>query len=438
MAINESTVLNPMSVSVMPVKGKISRAKAITAITVGNGLEFFEFTSYSFFAIIIGKLYFPAEGEFAQLLMIAATFGIGFIARPVGGLILGLYADRVGRKAAMTLTLTLMAIGSGLIVIAPTYTYIGIAAPMMIVLARLLQGFALCGEMGASTSLLMEYADNNSRGFYGGFQLLSQNLSALCGALMGLGLTTYLTTEALESWGWRVPFAIGLLMGPLGVFIRRNLDETLQHSKQEKIVQPSVRTIFSEHWRAILTGICVVSGGTAGVYISMYYMPTYAKILHLPMSSGLMASCVAAAVASIFAPISGIAADRFGRKRMLAIGGILLIVGVYPAFLIITTYSALPVFLLTVGILSMVTMFIAVPMVVILPEMFPHNIRATGISIVYCISVSVFGGFAPFISTLLIQQSGSNLAPSWYLLFCCALTLLAIPFVPEKSGQPLD
>ncbi|WP_228124701.1 MFS transporter [Glaciimonas soli] len=445
--IEEATLDSRASVTIAEkspakVQGKISKVKSIVAITVGNGLEFFEFTSYSFFAIIIGKLFFPAEGDIAQLLMITATFGIGFIARPVGGLFLGLYADRAGRKAAMTLTLSLMAIGSAIILLAPPYAYIGVAAPVLIVLARLIQGFALGGEIGASTSLLMEYADNNSRGFYGGLQLLSQNASALAGSLLGLTLTTFLSTESLESWGWRLPFAIGLLMGPLGVFIRRNLHETLDHEAQEeaksKSTKQAIGTIFSEQWRVILAGIAIVSAGTSAVYISMYYMPTYAKILHFPMTTGLLASCVATGAASIFAPICGMIADRVGRKKMLIMIVTVQMIVACPAFMIINSHPSLPLFLTVVGALALLATLIGVLMTVFITEMFPKHIRATGISIVYCVGVSLFGGFAPFISTLLIQLSGSNLAPSWYLIFCCVLCLSAVPFLVEKNGKSLD
>ena len=422
--------------------GKLKRAKAVAAITIGNGLEYFEFTSYSFFAIIIGKLYFPATGDIAQLLLVTATFGIGFVARPVGGLLLGAYADRAGRKAAMTLTLQLMALGSALIVFAPTYAQIGLAAPMLIVAARLLQGFALGGEIGASTSLLMEYADDSSRGFYGGLQAVSQNLSALLGALTGLLLTAALSTAALEGWGWRIPFAIGLLMGPLGVFIRRNLHETLDDGPTaggKRSQGSAIRTVFTQHRKQIVAGILLTMGNTAAIYITLYYIPTYAsKILHMSMSAGLAAACVAAAVAAVTAPFAGKLSDRIGRKKVFGAFCVLLALVIYPAFRLINAHAMLEVLLPTIALLSFLTTFIAVPGLVMLPEMFPRPVRVTGMSVVYCVGVSIFGGFAPFFATELMALSGSKLAPSWYVIACVLVALLSLPMIQDKAGRPLD
>jgi MFS family permease len=422
--------------------GKIGRAKAVAAITIGNGLEYFEFTSYSFFAIIIGKLYFPADGDIAQLLLVTATFGIGFVARPIGGLLLGAYADRVGRKAAMTLTLQLMALGSAMIVFAPTYAQIGLAAPLLIVAARLVQGFALGGEIGASTSLLMESADDRSRGFYGGLQAVSQNLSALLGALTGLLLTTILTTESLEGWGWRIPFAIGLLMGPLGVFIRRNLHETLDDGPpgpDKRRQGNAISKVFAHHKKEIAAGILLTMGNTAAIYITLYYIPTYAtKILHMSMSAGLAAACVAAAVAALVAPLAGMLSDRVGRKKVFAAFCVLLALVIYPAFALINAHAELAVLLPAIAVLSLLTTFIAVPGLVMLPELFPRPVRVTGMSVVYCVGVSIFGGFAPFFATELMALSGSNLAPSWYVIGCALIALLSLPLIQDKAGRPLD
>ncbi|HEY4803927.1 MAG TPA: MFS transporter, partial [Paraburkholderia sp.] len=202
--MNATSIQAPAAAA--PATTRRSRAKAIFAITLGNGLEFFDFTVYSFFASIIGSLYFPVHGSLNQLMLAVGSFGVGFVVRPIGGIVIGAFADRVGRKAAMTLTLWLMALGSALIAFAPTYKQIGLAAPALILFARLVQGFAVGGEVGASTSLLLEYADDRSRGFYGSWQFVSQGLNTVCGALIGVALSTTLSQAALESWGWRVPF----------------------------------------------------------------------------------------------------------------------------------------------------------------------------------------------------------------------------------------
>ena len=443
--------------------GRVSHAKAIAAITLGNGLEFFDFTIYSFFATIIGKLYFPVEGQLAQLMLAAGTFGVGFIMRPVGGVVLGAYADRAGRKAAMSLTLWMMTLGSAIIAFAPTYAAIGVAAPLLVILARLIQGFALGGEIGASTSLLMEYGSDKTRGFYGSWQFVSQGLNTVCGSLLGVALAASLSTPSLESWGWRVPFVIGMTMGPIGVYIRRHLDETLPvaavQTKAEtqdeagyargnggaggpSIVaahaQP-VREIFRSHLGVIATGVVTTIGGTAANYIVLFYLSTYAiRILHLPMSLALWASWTAAFVTVILSPFAGTLSDRVGRKRVLWISRVLLIAAVYPAFMLINASPTVPVLLAVVAVLAVLVTFTAVPNIVMLPEMFPREIRATGMSIVYCLGVSIFGGFAQFFATWLIQLTGSTLAPAWYLIGCGLVSLLPLPFMRETAGRPID
>ncbi|MBN3854118.1 MULTISPECIES: MFS transporter [unclassified Paraburkholderia] len=424
---------------------RASRAKAIAAITLGNGLEFFDFTVYSFFATTIGTLFFPVHGALNQLLLAVGSFGVGFIVRPLGGVMIGAFADRAGRKAAMTLTLWLMALGSALIAFAPTYAQIGLAAPALIVLARLVQGFAVGGEVGASTAMLLEYADDRSRGFYGSWQFVSQALNTVCGALLGVALTTALSPAALHSWGWRVPFVIGMLVVPVGVYIRRHLDETLEHAEPVDANTPvavaarPLREIFANHRTALVAGVLTTIGGTAANYIVLFYMSTYAiKILGLPMSVGMSAALVAALVTAACSPFAGILSDRYGRKRVLGVSRVLLIAVIYPAFMLIHSVPTVPAVLGVVAVLGVIVAFTAVPNIVMLPELFPQSIRVTGMSIVYCVGVSIFGGFAQFFATWLIQLFDNPLAPAWYLIGCGAVSLIALPMIREPAGRPLD
>ncbi|MBB5424247.1 MFS family permease [Paraburkholderia sp. JPY158] len=431
---------------------RVGHAKAIAAITLGNGLEFFDFTIYSFFATIIGKLYFPVEGQLVQLMLAVGTFGVGFIMRPVGGIVLGGYADRAGRKAAMSLTLWLMTLGSAIIAFAPTYAAIGVAAPLLVILARLIQGFALGGEVGASTALLLEYGSDRTRGFYGSWQFVSQGMNTVVGSLLGVGLAATLSPAALESWGWRVPFVIGMAMGPIGIYIRRHLDETLpgvedgaaaagEMGAQRASQPPSlpVRDLFRDHARSITTGVLTTIGGTAANYIVLFYLSTYAiRILHLPMATALWAAWTGAVVTVICSPFAGALSDRVGRKRVLWVSRVLLIFAVYPAFMAINASPTVPVLLAVVAGLALLVTFTAVPNIVMLPELFPRAIRATGMSIVYCLGVSIFGGFAQFFATWLIQVSGSNLAPAWYLIGCGVVSLLPLPFMRETAGRAID
>ncbi|WP_395069829.1 MFS transporter [Paraburkholderia silvatlantica] len=428
-----------------PASTRRSRAKAIFAITLGNGLEFFDFTVYSFFASIIGSLYFPVHGSLNQLMLAVGSFGVGFVVRPIGGIVIGAFADRVGRKAAMTLTLWLMALGSALIAFAPTYAQIGLAAPALILLARLVQGFAVGGEVGASTSLLLEYADDRSRGFYGSWQFVSQGLNTVCGALIGVALSTMLSQAALESWGWRVPFVIGMLVVPVGVYIRRHLDETLANPVEVEDAEPvadvarPLREIFGRHRPALVAGVVTTIGGTAANYIVLFYMSTYAiKILGLPMSVGMSAALVAALVTAICSPFAGSLSDRLGRKWVMGVSRVLLIAVIYPAFMVIHAMPTVPTVLAVVAVLGAIVAFTAVPNIVMLPELFPQSIRVTGMSVVYCVGVSIFGGFAQFFATWLIKLLDNPLAPAWYLIGCGAVSLLALPLIREPAGRPLD
>ncbi|MGN6579425.1 MAG: MFS transporter [Bordetella sp.] len=423
--------------------GRVQRAKAIAAITLGNGLEFFDFTVYSFFASLIGAQYFPVHGSLNQLLFAAGSFGVGFFMRPLGAAVIGGYADRAGRKAAMTLTLSLMAVGSAIIAFAPTYAAIGIAAPALIVFSRLLQGFAVGGEVGASTAMLLEYADGRTRGFYGSWQYVSQALNAVCGALLCLALSALLSRHALESWGWRVPFVLGMLVAPVGIYIRRHLDETL-HDESSKTGQAQapmhpLRELLTRHPLGLLAGVVTTIGGTAANYIVLFYIATYSiKILGLPMSVGMGAALVAALVTAVCSPFAGSLSDRVGRKWVMGVSRVLLVLVIYPAFMAIHAWPTVPTVLSVVAGLAVLVAFTAVPNIVLLPELFPRHLRVTGMSVVYSVGVAIFGGFAQFFATLLIKLLDDQTAPAWYLIGCGVVSLLIFPWIREPAGRPLD
>nr|WP_175802426.1 MFS transporter [Burkholderia anthina] len=419
----------------------IGKVKSIVAITLGNGLEFFDFTTYAFFAPVIGKLFFPSGDPLTQWLLAAASFGIGFVTRPLGGLVLGAYADRAGRKAAMNLTLTLMALGSLLIACAPTYASAGVAAPLLILAARLVQGFALGGEVGAATTLLLEFGGDRARGLYGSFQILSQGINSVCGALLGVALSSTLSQAALENWGWRVPFFIGVAAGLVAIYIRRHLRETLPEAVDAEPVALSkpIREVFTHHLGALTIGILTTIGGTAANYIVLYYLASYAvQVLHFPMALSLWAPVAGSALMVICAPLAGILSDRVGRKPVLAISRLLLIAAIYPAFLLIHAVPTLFVLVSVCTVLAILATFTIVPGLVLQPELFPRHVRVTGMSIVYCAGASIFGGFAQFFATLLIKLTGNVFSPSWYLIACGLLSLTPLPFLRETARRPID
>ncbi|WP_211461349.1 MFS transporter [Collimonas silvisoli] len=428
----------PITQTAITLPREMSRKKMIFAVMLGNGMEFFDFTVYSFFAVLIGKLFFPVDDPLGQLLLSAGTFGAGFITRPLGGVILGAYADRVGRKAALTLTIFLMAFSTGCIGLAPTYAQIGFAAPALIVLARLLQGFAAGGEVGASTTLLIEYATPRTRGFYGSWQLASQGAATLVGALMATLLSAALPIESLESWGWRVPFLLGALIAPLGVFMRRRLRET-HEPRTVQTPYGSVREVLGRYRRITLLGILLTIGGTVSNYIVLFYIPTYAiLVLGMSMKVAMLAGVVAGLITFACSPLFGLWSDRWGRKPLIFWSRLAIIVLIYPAFRLLHSWPDIGVLLAVVGVMSLLNAMSGVPAIVTLPEMFPKAVRATGMAIVYSVGVALFGGFAQFIVTWLLKVSGDPLSPSWYVIGCGIVSLLALRAIPEYAGRDLD
>jgi len=417
----------------------LSKFHAIAAITIGNGLEFYDFVVYSFFATLIGRLYFPVADPAGQLLLSFATFGVGFLMRPLGGLLIGMYADRVGRKPAVALTLWLMGLSAVIFVVTPTYAQIGVAAPLLILLARLVQGFAIGGEMGASTALLLEYADQRSRGFYTSWQPFSQGLAALFGALVGLALSNLLAPAALESWGWRVAFLIGILVIPVGLLIRRRLEETAPAGDADADGTTPGLALLLAHRRALAASILLMIGVASSTYIVVYYLSNYAvSQLHMPLSLGIWAGCVAAAVQVLLSPFAGWLCDRLGRRPVVLWSRVALLLGVYPAFALINAEPSLARLLVVVGCLSVPMSMTSPASMVLVSEVLPQRLRATGLSIAYCVAIAIFGGFAQFFSTELIHLTANPNAPAFYVIGCGLVSLLGLAMVPETLGRRLS
>ncbi|MCC8393599.1 MFS transporter [Paraburkholderia sp. MMS20-SJTR3] len=413
-----------------PRSGRSSRFTLIAATSLGNGLEMFDFTIYSFFAVTIGKLFFPSDSAFGSLLMAVGTFGIGFVMRPLGGIVIGNYADRAGRKAAMTVTIALMALGTAFIGLAPTYATAGLLAPVIIIVGRLLQGFSAGGEIGASTTLLMESATSRTRGFLVSWQIASQGGAALIGALFGFTLSHLLSPAALESWGWRVPFLCGLLIGPVGLFIRRALHETHVQEAREK---SAFREALSEHKRALIVGILMIVGSTATMYIAVFYMPTYMiRVLHMPAGTAFVSGCVAGAMLLVGSPLAGLLADRLKRRKPVVMATTLCsALLIYPAFWLLNHTASVGAALAVVAALVACLAFGSPAGFLLLLESFPKQVRATGISVVYSFGVSLFGGFAQFIVTWLLSATGNPMSPAWYMIGCGAISLCALAAMRE-------
>ncbi len=403
------------------------------AATLGNGLEFFDFTIYSFFAVLIGKLFFPADTELGALMMSLATFGVGFVVRPLGSIVIGRYADRVGRKQALVLTVLIMALGTGMIGLAPTYASIGLAAPVIIVLGRLLQGFSAGGEVGAATTLLMESGSASRRGSLVSWQVASQGGASLAGALIALLLTRTLSPEALLAWGWRLPFVFGLLIGPLGFYLRRHIDDTLPAASSVKPARLTERMPL----RQILAGAMIVMGASSTMYTIVFFLPSFLTMtIGMPSGVSLLAACTAGFVLLVGSPFAGRLADRMRRRKtLLYVASIVSLGAILPAFHAIQVWPSIYTVMLVVSVLiGAVTLSTPVAFVLIL-EAFRPEVRATSLGIIYALGVTIFGGFAQFIVSGLWRMSGSFYAPAWYVLACGMVSLAGIVLFKETAAQ---
>ena len=320
-------------------KVSLSKKQVIVATTLGTALEYYDFTIYSFFAIQIGQLFFPSASPVNQFLLSIGVFGVGFVVRPLGGIVIGAYADRVGRKKAMVLTIMLMALSCALIACAPPYAMVGMAAPFIVLAARLIQGFAAGGEFGPGTTLLVEYATDTTRAFFASWNFAATALGLALGAMVATLVNVVLPKDAVLEWGWRLPFLLGIVAAPVGMLIRRRLEETLNHGR-----------------------------------------------------------------------------DASGKKQP---GGALKAA--------LTTYLKLTILGGQI-----------VPVLVMIPELFPREVRATGIALTYVVSASFFGGFSPFIASWLVAQTGNPLAPAWYVAAACAISLVPVIWLRDRTGEALD
>jgi len=388
--------------------------RAIAAVVIGNWLEFYDFLVFTFFALMIGDAFFPGESEVLRLLGALATFGIGFVTRPVGAAVIGAYADRVGRRAALTLTLMLMAMGSVLVGVTPSYAQIGIAAPIILVLARLIQGFSCGGEVGPATTYLLESAPIEKRASITAWQGHSQQLAMLMGSLIGVILAASLTKEQLYQWGWRVPFILGVFIAPVGLYIRGRLPETIQRSETHRSGAAVLGNLVRHHSRAVIIGVLIISGGTISTYV-FNYMTTFAvTTLHLSETIGTTLT-MTGSIAAIGGLLVGAWADRFGRKLMLVLTRVMFVVVIYPAYVFLTSPHATPALIIMINMVLNFVFSLGIGAIyAFLPEAFPKSVRSSGLAILYALSVTIFGGTTQFVIAWLINLTNDPLVPAWY------------------------
>ena len=416
-----ASIASPTSPLTLPAP---NARRVIISASIGNALEWFDLVVYGFFATTISKLFFPTENETVSLLLTLGTFGVSFFMRPLGALVLGVYSDRAGRKAALTLSIVLMMVGTSIIAVMPTYASIGLLAPVGIVIARMIQGFSAGGEFATATAFLSEQSPTR-RGFFSSWQVASQGLTTVLASGFGALLTSTLSPEEMQSWGWRIPFFFGLLIGPVAYYIRTHLPETPEFLTAEPTETPLADT-FAHQKERLLVAIGVVVLMTVTLYMTLF-MPTYAtKQLGIPPSAAFTATIMQGVMLFIFAPLVGSWTDRHGRTGIMLGAAVSFLILAYPVFHILELYPTFGTMIAVQIIFGVLLAAYAGAMPALLTELFPIQIRTTAMSLGYNISVTIFGGFAPFILTWLISASGNKLAPSFYLIFAALVSLMAL------------
>jgi MFS family permease len=412
----------------------------VIAVTLGNGLEFYDFLSYAIFAVFIAKAYFPADDPAISLIV---TFGLSWVAylmRIAGAIYLGGLGDRIGRKPAMLISFACM--GSGMLAMAltPTYASIGIAAPIIVVVFRLLQGFALGGEVGPTTAYMIEAAPPERRGFYGSFQYISQDAAVLIASLMGVLLSSVLTTPELESWGWRVAFGLGVVIIPFGIVIRSSLPETL-HKADDAALAPDATTgslsfvqTLKPYTLIAVCGFFMLVGGTIASYV-VGYMPTYAiSTLGLPAVIAFGTTVATSSTNMVFELIAGVASDRWGRRPVMLYPGVLMLVLIVPGYWIFSHHPEPWVIYSILAVLSALGSLTFTPLIISLTESLPMHIRSGAVATIYAVAISVFGGSAQMIVTWLLKITGGNpLVPAYYMSGAVLVAVVAIYLMPESA-----
>jgi MFS family permease len=410
--------------------------KALMAVVIGNWLEFYDFIVYSFFAVQIGKAFFPVDDVWLSLLFASLVFWAGFLTRPLGAAVLGAYADRVGRKASMTLTILLMAFGTGMLALTPGYDTIGIAAPILLVLARLIQGFSCGGEVGPATTYLLEAASAKERAAYTAWQGISQQFAGIMGSGLGLLLAANLSTEELESWGWRIPFLIGILIGPVGMYIRRALPETIEKHEVHESGVAVVQNLFRHNATAVFLGILCILGPTVSTYVSAYMTSYSITTLGLSNADGQFTTLCGYIAALAGFPIGAWFSDRFGAKISIIVPRVIFLVIVYQAYLMMTAEGAT---LHRIVLINVVLNFVLAVsyggLYALLTQAFPKAVRSTGVSIAYALSVTIFGGSTQTVLTWLIATLEDPLVPAWYQIGANVLALIGVLLITSRHEQ---
>jgi len=419
--------------------GSASKLSTVLRVTSGNFLEMFDFFLFAFYATYISKTFFPSDNEFASLMATFMTFAAGFLMRPLGAIFLGAYIDRIGRRKGLIVTLSIMAVGTVLIAIVPGYAQIGVLAPILVVLGRLVQGFSAGVELGGVSVYLSEMATPGHKGFYVSWQSASQQVATVVAALLGFALGKALLPEQMGAWGWRIPFVIGCLIIPFIFVIRRSLQETEEFLARK--VRPTSAEVFATlaaNWRIVLAGMMLVMMTTVSFYLITAYTPTFGKdVLKLTQSDALIVTICVGLSNFIWLPIWGAISDRIGRKPILVAFTVLAILTAYPALSWLVSEPSFGRMLIVELWLSFIYGSYNGAMVVALTEVVPSHVRAAGFSLAYSLATTL-GGSSLAISTLLIEMTGNRAAPGIWLTVAAVCGLIAtLAIYRRKSPTPV-
>src|SRR5437868_2078130 len=411
-----------------------SMHRLIVAATIGNVFEWFDFVVYGFFAVTLAEVFFPAGTPTVSLWITFGAFGLAYFVRPLGAIVIGGFTDSAGRKAGLLLSIALMMIGTTLMAVTPGYATIGIAAPIIITLSRLLQGFSVGGEFGSAVSFLAEHGGGR-RGFAASWQFATGGMITVLTSLFGLTLTTLLTHEQLVDWGWRIPYVFGMLVGPAGLYIRAKVVETPEFVEAELPPTVPISDLLRRHPLTVLLGLGISIISNSSFYI-LAYIPTYGeKTLHLPASTGFTATLVGGAILAIGCPLFGHWSDRISRPLLMVIACWLFVLTSYPSFWLMAAWPSLAACIIAVGWLQLVKAGYSGVLPSLLSEQFPVETRAIGVSLGFSTAVSIFGGLAPLVATWLIATTGDSLSPSYYLIFTALLSLFALMAIQWRSRR---
>jgi len=414
-----------------------SGVKPIAAAVAGNVLEWYDIAIFGYYSVIIGQLFFPMGNPAVATLFAVGTYGLGFVIRPVGAVVLGSLGDTRGRKAALTVTIATMAVGTAAIGLAPTYEQAGIVGPIVIIFARLLQGFSAGGEMGSATAFLYEHAAPNRRSFAASFQQASQALAMLMGSLTAVAVTGALSEDQALSWGWRIPFLAGLIIAPIGIYIRRCTHEPAEFSEaraRAPLPAHPLKILIRENRTELMAAFGLFMCWAVLQNFFLIFMPTHAvSALGIDQAGALFSNCLALVVVLVLTPCFGLLADRIGGRPIQMVGAGLLLAGSLPALLWLASDPS-------VARLIIVQLAIAVPLAAFtgpapaaLALLFPVRIRSSGLAISHSVAGATFGGLAPFVTTSLTLATGDPASPAWYIMFACTAALIALFAVRRQS-----